>query len=292
MKLYPFLILKIENSRALLLYSSDTPPIASPDNNLISIQLDSITLSKIIAESEAVGKLVKKINFRDVNGFTKLANGESSKFSFLEDGGRKSCDVSCDVRCKEILEPTVTTLKPLATRKTHPTYLPPATTKQPVTTRQPVINKEDEAITPDTTTTVQRVAPTTLSTASRILSTTERFISKTSTIIPMTQKSTVKTTTSTTQKPIRLISPVTRSRSTPGPTYLPVSRISTARRSTVTERSYPPATWPSTTRLHTQTFPTWSAPIRQSTSARVHSTTAKYLYKEPSNSLIYVGEDE
>lgn len=281
-KLYPFLILKIGNSRALLLYSSDSPPTTSPANNLISIQLDSITLSKIIADSEALGKLVKKINFRDVNGFTELVNGESSKFSFFDDGGRSVCDVSCDVRCKEIPTPQLSSPKPFATRKTHPTYLPPATTKQPI------ISKKDEAIRPDTTTTTQRTFPST----TRLAPTTERFVPTTSRIISTTRSTTVRATASTTQKATRPALSITRPRSTPGPTYLPVSKISTAKRLTVTERSYPPATWPSTTRHYTQTFPTWSAPIRRSTSSRVYTTTAKYLYKEPSNSLIYVGEDE
>lgn len=282
-KLYPFLILKIENHRALLLFSSDSPPTTSPSNNLISIQLDSITLNKIIADSEALGKVEKKINFRDVNGFQKLVRGESSKFSFIEDGGRSVCDVSCNVNCKQPPTSTVATPRPFIAKKdsaTGPPYLPP------------VVEKKDEAIATRRTTTLFTTQPA----RERIVSTTKQSTTRASTTTPQSTKASTTTPrpTKASTTTLRPTKSVTRPRtSTPGPAYLPVSKISTVRRSAVTERSYPPATWPSTTRTYTQTFPTWSAPIRRSTAVtKVVTTTAKYLYKEPSNSLIYAGEAE
>jgi hypothetical protein len=248
----------------LLLYSSEFPPSPSPANNLISIQLDSITLNEIIANAEAVGKVVKKINFRNVNGFEKLVKGESSKFSFFDDDGRSVCDVNCDVRCKQVPMPTIAPPKPFVAKKdsaTGPPYLPPVT-------------KKVEATTVRRTTLTTTLRPLTKSTTVRVTTTAAKTTAK--------QKLTRPTTVF-----------VTRPRtSTPGPAYLPVSKISTVRSSTVTQKSYPPATWPSTTRSYTQTFPTWSPPIRGSTATKFATTTAKYLYKEPSNSLIYMGEAE
>jgi hypothetical protein len=262
----------------LLLYSSDISPTPSA-NNLISIQLDSITLNKIIADSEALGKVVKKINFRDENGFTKLVvEGKSSKFSFYANEERSICDASCDVRCKSIPKPTIPPPKPFIEKKDNargPPYLPPVIDRKPA-----IIDKKDDGIEVQRTTqsTTQRIVPTT----------TQR------TTIPSTQRiTTTRTPTTTTQRQTRPTVSVTRRTSTPGPAYLPLAKISTQKRLTMTEKSYPPATWPSTTRIYTSTFPTWSAPIRRSTEvSRFVTSTAKYLYSEPSNSLIYAGESE
>lgn len=321
-KLYPFLTLKIENSRALLLYSSDTPPTASPYNNLISIQLDSITLNKIIANSEALGKVVKKINFRDVNGFAKLVKGESSKFSFVEDEGLGVCDASCDVRCKKIpLATPKPTLAPekLRPEKPRPEKPRPYIAKKDSVTNPPLrgptylppisVTKHDEAITPRRPVVTQPTRAAPLSTTQRpiIQTTTTQRPEKpttyrpakpvTTTYRPAIQSSTKLITTPriTTLRPAitqRSTVPARPRLSTKGPAYLPLAKISTARKQSVTERSYPPATWPSTTRLYTQTFPTWSAPIRRSTEAQFTTSTAKYLYEAPSNSLSYAGEAE
>lgn len=290
-----------DNPRSVLLFSADTP-LASPSNNLISIQLDSITLNKIIANAEELGKVVKKINFRDVNGFEKLVRGESTKFSFFVDEGSSVCDAKCDVSCKAEAPPTApptpriivtkppptttttttrttTTRKPFVTRKqstTGPTYLPPIG-----------LNFKDDGITRPTTATAVRTTTetTTRRTFPVIQGTTQRE----------TQKPFVSTTT-TTQRTTRPTVAVSRPRtSTPGPAYLPLAKITTERRSTVTERSYPPATWPSTSRVYTQTFPTWSAPIRRvtpPTAGIIVTASPKYEYRAPSNSLIYADEAE
>lgn len=267
----------------MLLYTSDFPTAASSSNNLISIQLDSITLNKIVGEAEALGKVVKKINFLDVNGFPKLVKGESSKFSFFEDSSKSICEVSCDVNCKQVSKPvTSPPPKPYFVKKqsvTGPPYLPPFT-------------KKDEALTPPTTR--KSISPETsrkLYLPTSLTTTTQRPAVK---ITPSRVSAALKTTTpKTTLQISRQTISVSRPRaSTPGPTYLPVPKKTTVRRATVTERSYPPATWPSTTRIYTQTFPTWSAPIRRSTTEKIVTSTAKYLYKAPSNSLIYAGEAE
>ncbi|CRK92257.1 CLUMA_CG005695, isoform A [Clunio marinus] len=300
-----------EKARALLLYSFDFPPSTLPTNNLISIQLDSITLNKIFADSEALGKVVKKINFRDVNGFQKLVTGESSKFSFFNDGGNTQCEVNCDVKCKEKIKPVFTTTqKPFVIKKVSTT----------VTPYVPSVSKKDEVITPRTTrfiSTTKKVTksfifkkqsttgPTYLPPVSvskkdefetpkttKIFSTTSRSTTKQVTKPFVTKPSARITTVSKSTTTSRPFTPTRTRLSTPGPSYLPLSRISTVRRSTVTERSYPPATWPSTTRIYTQTFPTWSAPIRRSTTIVNVKSTPKYLYKEPSNTLIYAGEVE
>lgn len=249
----------------MLLHSSDSAPAATPANNLISIQLDSITLNKIIADSESLGKVVKKINFRDVNGFKKLVKGESSKFSYVDEDRSSVCDVSCNVRCDKIPMPTAAPPKPFIAKKDSvkgPPYLPP-------------FSKKDEGIAPQRTTSL----PVTK------LTTEKNFKPSLPHSLGLGTKAKQITTRPT-------ISVTQRRTSTPGPTYLPVARVSTAKRLAVTEKSYPPATWPSTTRLYTQTFPKWSPPDRQSTSPKIATSTAKYLYKEPSNSLIYAGEAE
>lgn len=232
---------------------------------------------------------MKKINFRDVNGFPKLVKGESSKFSFFEDNTKSVCDVSCDVKCKQVSIPTVAPPKPFFAKKqsiTGPPYLPP-------------YSKKDEALTPPTT----RKPLTPASTQKPYFSTQKPYFSTSSK--PATQRPVEKSTANrfsvvsttatpkTTVQTSRQTVPASRPRvSTPGPTYLPVPKKTTVRRSTVTERSYPPATWSSISRTYTQTFPTWNAPIRRSTVARIATSTAKYLYKAPSNSLIYAGEAE
>lgn len=266
----------------MLLYSSDSPPAEPSPNNLISIQLDSITLNKIVAEAKRLGKIEKKINFRDVNGFPKLVKGESSRFSFFEDSSKSVCDVSCDVKCKQVSVPTTAPPpKPFFVKKqsaTGPPYLPPFT-------------KKDEAVTPQTTrkplapvSTKKPYFPTSYQT-----STQRPTVKITRSYSTASVTSTPKTTVQTTRSNI----PGSRPRaSTPGPTYLPVPKKTTVRRSTVTERSYPRATWPSTTRTYTQTFPTWNAPSRRSTVEKLTTSTPKYLYKAPSNSLIYAGEAE
>lgn len=291
---FSFLSLKIGNSRALLLYTSDSST-TSPSNNLISIQVDSITLNKIIASTEALGEVVKKINFRDVNGFVNLVKGKSSKFSYVEDDEKAVCDASCDVRCKQTSVTTATPPRPFVSKKdaftAGPTYLPPITTKA---TNKPNVQLKDEAITPRQTTPATR--PTRIPVE----------VTKTTTTSTTTQRPTVSSTTRQTERPkqqpsstqpsIARISTTPRTtsrpRSTPGPAYLPVAKKFTVRNVAVTERSYPPATWPSTTRLYTQTFPTWIPPVRRSTEAHIATSTAKYLYAAPSNSLIYAGETE
>lgn len=274
----------------MLLYTSDSST-TSPSNNLISIQVDSITLNKIIASSEALGEVVKKINFRDVNGFVNLVKGKSSKFSYVEDDERAVCDASCDVRCKQTPMTTATPPRPFISKKdaftAGPTYLPPITNKANV-------QLKDEAITPRQTTPPTRpTRPTPL-------------VIKTNPTTTTTLRTTVQSTTRQTERPKQQPSSVqpsiaristtsrttSRPRSTPGPAYLPVAKKFTVRNVAVTERSYPPATWPSTTRLYTQTFPTWIPPVRRSTEAHIATSTAKYLYAAPSNSLIYAGEAE
>lgn len=294
LNLFFYFSLKIGSSRALLLYTSDSST-TSPSNNLISIQVDSITLNKIIASSEALGEVVKKINFRDVNGFVNLVKGKSSKFSYVEDDERAVCDASCDVRCKQTPVTTATPPRPFISKKdaftAGPTYLPPITNKANV-------QLKDEAITPRQT---SQYLPTTIRFAS-IRTTTEQPKQETTT--STTQRPIVQSTTRQTERPrqqpsttrpsIARISTTQRTtskpRSTPGPAYLPVAKKATVRSVTATERSYPPATWPSTSRLYTQTFPTWVPPVRRSTEAHIATSTAKYLYAAPSNSLIYAGE--
>lgn len=301
----------------MLLYSSDSPPTASPSSNLISIQLDSITLNKIIADAEAQAKIVKELNFRDVNGFTKLIEGESSKFSFFNNFDESSCDVNCDVRCQQPPRNVVSSPRPFLAKKdsvTGPPYLPPVTKKDEAVTFKPTTaarvsttarQTTTSPIVARTTTTAKTVISnqptrtfsssqrqTTTRSTTTVQSSTQRPIAQTTTQKPISEITASRITTTIAQRTTRPIVSVTKPRSsTPGPTYLPVSKKSTVSRSTVTERSYPPATWPSTTRIYTQTFPTWSAPIRRSTTTRTAaSSTVKYLYKAPSNALIYAGE--
>lgn len=278
---------KIGNSRALLLYTSDSST-TSPSNNLISIQVDSITLNKIIASSEALAEVVKKINFRDVNGFVNLVKGKSSKFSYVEDDERAVCDASCDVRCKQTPVTTPTPPRPFVSKKdaftSGPTYLPP------IITNKPDVRVKDEAITP------RQPAPTTRRATEATKKTTTTTTQRTTVQSTTRQTEATKQQPSSTQPSIVQTSTTPRTtsrpRSTPGPAYLPVAKKFTVRNVAVTERSYPPATWPSTTRLYTQTFPTWIPPVRRSTEAHVATSTAKYLYAAPSNSLIYAGEGE
>lgn len=281
----------------MLLYSSD-----SSVDNLISIQVDSILLNKIIVESEGKGKIVKKINFRDANGFTNLIRGEDSKFSFIDEEKRKTCDLVCNVNCQDLIKPTKPTNIFIQKKDsvTGPTYLPP------------LITKKDEGIYVKKTTLKPRTfskVPTT--STQKPSSTTARTTTQRSTTRPAvtstlrqtyTQRTTTTQRSTTTQRPYttqkqtksssstpKRTTPAPRPRSsTPGPAYLPVAKKSTPKRATVTERSYPPATWRSTSRIATQTFPTWNAPIRRNTqSYTISTTTAKYLYKEPSNALSY-----
>lgn len=416
-KVDPFLVLFIESSRVLLLYSTDSPPTTAL-NNLISIQLDSITLNEIIANSEAQAKVVKKINFRNVNGFAKLVQGESSKFSFVKEDEKMVCDASCEVECKSIPTPsTLSSLRPFSMAQdkpltaqnsrlsevkndttTAPPYLPPVsetvtakaltesttvkalsstqtrtttlkristqttTSKKPATTTmtstttvkplttstttQTTNKAQTSSQAPQTTKTLttQTIAYTSSSTQPPTPSDIETATNKSAIVRPRpyiakkddwrgppylpphnakkdeavtpptttrrnffsssTQKQTRQQQSTTqrritnqrlsTQSPVaqRLTFPASTRRSTPGPAYLPIAKKSTARRSTVTERSYPPATWPSTTRHYTQTFPTWSAPVRRSTEARIVTSTAKYSYRAPANSLIYASDAE
>lgn len=268
---------------------------------------------------------MKKINFRNVNGFAKLVRGESSKFSFFDDEAGESCDASCNVACSKIQKPTSSPPRPFVQKKdtaAGPTYLPP------------IISKKDEGIfaprptekqtarlttqkfyqTPSTTTlrpkatqksiVTQKTTQRQSTQTERPATTTQRLVTSTNRQVTLTQKqyySTLRQNTPTQRQQLSTSSKLitaktttqqsiqTRPRlSTKGPAYLPVSKKSTPKGPTVTERSYPPATWPSTTRLYTQTFPTWSAPIRRSTASQTVPTTApKYLYKEPSNSLTY-----
>lgn len=289
---------KIETSRALLLYSSDSPP----SDNLISIQVDPITLNKIIADSEVFGKVTKKINFLDVNGLEKLARGESSKFSFSEEISKSVCDASCNVRCV-VPKPTTTPPRPFIAKKdsaTGPTYLPPIRRDEIITERT-TARTFPTLITRPLVTTTTRQTPLRTTTQPNFTKTTAKATTRTTTRPPLvrttpvtiqTTKTTARTFTSTTRTQTRPSISVTRPRSTPGPTYLPLAKKTTVRRSTITEKSYPPATWPSTTRSYTQTFPTWSAPIRRSTAKKLITTTPKYSYRAPSNSLVYAGEHE
>lgn len=265
---------KSKSKSTLLLYSTDLS-----SDNLISIQLDSITLNEIITDSEKQGRIVKKINFRNLKNIDELFNGKSTKFSFIDDAANSQCDISCTATCKPISnlnsKPSLPP-RPFIQKKgtaTGPPYLPPVS-----------IANKDEGITIPTT-----KQSTTTTTRSIISTTTTRApISITKeTIKPI---STTRLVTTTTRRPTTTLAiAVTRSKSTPGPSYLPLARKSTTRRSTVTGGStYPPATWPSVSKVYTETFPTWSAPIRLVTyEPKSTTTTVRYEYKEPSNSLIY-----
>lgn len=247
---------------------------------------------------------MNKINFLDVNGFVKLVKGESTKFSFFKDEEKDVCDASCDVRCKQIQLAAVTPPKPFVLKKDSirgPTYLPPISNDVKV-------EKKDEALTPKKTTSyyttrTTRPSPSMATTSQPRVETTTRAVQTTRTAFTTTRAPFTTTRAAfTTRAAVTTYRPAyttraaekttTRRRSTPGPAYLPISKISTSRGPTTTERSYPPATWPSSTRLYTQTYPTWNAPSRRSTEAKIASSTAKYLYKEPSNSLIYAGEEK
>lgn len=286
-----FIPLKIGNSRALLLYSLDATPSASspPANNLISIQVDSITLNEIIGNTEASAKVVKKINFRDVNGFVNLVKGESSKFSFFEDSGKAVCDAVCDVKCKQILPSTTTPPRAFVSKKdsiSGPKYLPPTSFNNAR------VEKKDEAVTPRKTSSYYTPARSTSSPATTIRPKVQ-VITRETARVQITTREPVKVQTTTRSAPTQTSQrTTTRRRSTPGPAYLPLEKKSTARRPKTTERSYPPATWPSSTRVYTHTFAPWSAPIRRSTEAKFTSSTPKYLYREPSNALVYAGEKE
>lgn len=379
---------------------------------------------------------MKKINFRNGNGFAKLVEGESSNFSFVKDEENTACDVSCKVQCKSIaVSSTLASPKPYSVEANKPqttempklamvkndvitSYLPPVsefftekstsqsiiskafsstlrTTAQTTRTTKNITSKTTTTKKPQTTTTVAPKTtkalttkttkalstqttsiPTIQTTTSYSIPTIETTTSYSTPIIETTTSESTPTTSLTsttikltsspprpyvakkddgrgppylppyiqadeaarirstltprvitsssiptlrqtvatqritqslvntqraitthrfnTQSPAaqHITVPAATRRSTPGPAYLPIARKSTVRRSTVTERSYPPATWTSTTRRYTQTFPSWSAPIRRSTEARIATSTGKYSYRAPANSLIYAGEAE
>jgi predicted transcriptional regulator len=264
-------------------YSYEKNAPSSPTaSNLISIEVDSIALNKIIGDSENVAKLAKKINFRDVNGFVKLINGKSSKFSFFETSGNEVCEAQCDVRCKDTIASTVATSRvPTFTTKSYvrattsrpsafptrssmgPTYLPPVS-----------ITQKDEFVTPPTSFRVTTRRPVT---STQKISTTPRFVSTTrqQTVRPsITSRITVTTPR-----------PTVGRKSTPGPAYLPIARVTTPRQSSWSTEYYPPATWPKTSKVYTERFPTWSPPPNRSTVTKTVTTTPKYFYAEPSNSL-------
>lgn len=193
--------------------------------------------------------------------------------------------------------PTTTTQKPQTTTKVSTTRSTETSTiKVTVAPPRPYIAKKDDVrgppYLPPYTKKDEAITPPKTSTTKNIFSSTKlRVATERSTQKPFT---TPKIFTTRTQSSVaqRLSSLTTTRRSTPGPAYLPLAQKSTVRRSTVTERSYPPATWPSTTRRYTQTFPSWSAPVRRSTEARIATSTGKYSYRAPANSLIYAGEAE
>lgn len=266
---------------ALIIYTSD-----ASNDNLVSIQLDSVNIDKIISDSEKKGGIVKRINIRDLKNINELFNGKSTKFSFSDESENSQCDINCNAVCKKIttLKPITTTSKPppkpFISKKdtvTGPPYLPPIS-----------VTNKDEVITIPTrtsqTTTTQRSIVTT--------TTTPRSTSIVSTKndIQTTKQTTKLATTTTTRRPITTSTvAITRSKSTPGPPYLPISIRSTTRGSTVSRGiTYPPATWPSTSRVYTSFFPTWIPPVRRDTfETKPTTTTVRYQYKEPSNFLIY-----
>lgn len=312
-----------DGKSTLLLYSTDLS-----SDNLISIQVDSITLNQIIADSEKQGRIVKKINFRDLSRLNELLDGKSTKFTFTDDAANSVCDISCSASCKVTKVSTTTTAATTTTRRATAPPPRPFVTKKESTTGPPYlppvsVTQKEEGITPPSTTrltTTTTSKPTTTSkatlssTQAPLTTTTSRLISTTTTTtrrsIPTTtvrdtEKPTratatqtvprisTTTTTTTTRRPTTTLTTARRpSKSTPGPSYLPLARKSTTRAVTVSSKfTYPPATWPSFSTSYTQTFPTWTGPIRRFTyEPKSTTTTARYEYKEPSNSLTFETE--
>lgn len=315
----PFAIFA-DGKSTLLLYSTDLS-----SDNLISIQLDSITLNQIIADSEKQGRIVKKINFRDLTRLNELLDGKSTKFTFTDDAANSVCDISCSASCKVTTTTAATTTtrratapppRPFVTKKestTGPPYLPPVsvtqkeegitppsttrltttTTSKPTTTTSKAILSSTQA--PLTTTTSRLISTTTTTTRRSIPTTTVRDTEKPTraTATQTVPRISTTTTTTTTRRPTTTLTTARRpSKSTPGPSYLPLARKSTTRGTTVSSKfTYPPATWPSFSTSYTQTFPTWTGPIRRFTyEPKSTTTTARYEYKEPSNSLTFETE--
>lgn len=289
----PFLLSSslAEGKSTLLLYSTDLS-----SDNLISIQLDSITLNQIIADSEKQGRIVKKINFRDLTKLNELLNGKSTKFSYSDDAANSVCDISCNANCKVTTTTTPRRPGPFVSTKdtvTGPPYLPPVsvsrkdevitipttttTTLRPVTTTSQRISTRTE--TPRTTTTT-----TTTTRRPIVSSTVEEYIK------PTTLRGTT-TTTTTTRRPTTT-TPRRPSKSTPGPAYLPLATKTTFRPVTVSSgTTYPPATWPRYSTQYTSVFPTWTGAVRRFTyEPKSTTTTARYEYNQPSNSLTYGAE--
>ena len=232
----------------------------------------------------------------------KLIQGESSFFSFENDEKNQSCGLKCVEKCKSLAYQTRTPAVQKKDTATGPKYLPPSNVnkKENISTQKPLISLQRQTSPQSLSKSTQRQIPTQ---SPSIIS--QRQISRqTPSVSTQVQISTQSplitsrrpTTTSKQTSTQKLTNPRLRSKSpkfssTPGPAYLPVNKKSTPKRSTVTERStyQKPATWWTVSRFSTETFPTWSPPVRKSTSPHsIPTTTAKYLYKEPaSNALRY-----